>query len=200
VHQQAYDWVAAQIEPALAHLARSRAASGGVNGPGGAGGSDLPSLAVLEIGSLDINGSVRPLFPRAGHYHGLDLVAGDGVDEVADASTWVPPRRYDVVVSAEVLEHAPAWRAILEMMWSATAPGGTLLMTCATDPRAPHSAVDGWDVRPGEHYANVSCADVRALVRGWGVEDWSVEWAQDRGDLYLQVRRPSDGPSDRPGA
>ena len=167
MHEQAYDWIAA-------HVARAGFAS--------------PS--VLEIGSLDINGSVRPLFPNASHYHGLDLVAGDGVDEVADASSWTPPRSYDVVVSAEVLEHAPTWREILSMMWSATAPGGVLLMTCATEPRAPHSAVDGWDVRDGEHYANVAAADVRGLLAAWGVSRWAIERAADRGDLYLRLDRP----------
>ena len=171
MHQQAYQWVAAHVPP-----------------PDGVAGST--ATAVLEIGSLDINGSVRPLFPHAAHYHGLDLVAGDGVDEVADASTWVPPRTYDVVVSAEVLEHAPPWRDILSMMWAATAPGGTLLMTCAGPGRAPHSAVDGLEVREGEHYANVSPAEVRALIADWGVSRWALEWASDRGDLYLELHRP----------
>ncbi len=170
MHEQVFTWVAARVA--------DRAAS---------------AAAVLEIGSLDINGSVRPLFPGATHYHGLDLVAGDGVDEVADASTWTPPRTYDVVVSAEVLEHAPTWREILEMMWSATAPGGLLLMTCATDPRPPHSAVDGWDVRDGEYYANVAAGDVRAMAAAWSARRWSVTVARDRGDLYLRVdKEPSD--------
>lgn len=167
MHEQAYTWVARQ-------------------GALVAG----PPVDVLEIGSLDINGSVRPLFGAARSYHGLDLVDGPGVDEVADAARWTPPRRFDVVVSAEVLEHAPTWRAILTMMWSATAPGGVLLLTCATDPRAPHSAVDGLDVRDGEHYANVSPADVRALVASWDdVATWSIECARERGDLYLRVVR-----------
>jgi cyclopropane fatty-acyl-phospholipid synthase-like methyltransferase len=108
---------------------------------------------------------------------------------VADAARWTPPRTYDVVVSAEVLEHAPAWRDILTMMLGATAPGGTMLLTCAGPGRAPHSAVDGLDVRPGEHYANVSPADVRALLRECGLTTWSLEWAAARGDLYL--RRPA---------
>lgn len=169
MHAQAHDWVAAHVPAAPA---------------------DDAEVAVLEIGSLDINGSVRPLFPHASHYHGIDLVAGDGVDEVADASTWVPPRTYDVVVSAEVLEHAPPWRAILTMMWEATAPGGTLLMTCAGPGRAPHSAVDGLEVREGEHYANVSPAEVRALIADWEPSRWAIEWACDRGDLYLELHKP----------
>lgn len=166
MHQQAYDWIARQV--------------GSLR--------DSPA-SVLEISSLDINGSIRPLLRGAGHYHGLDLVAGPGVDEVADASQWQPPGTFELVACAEVLEHALRWRAVLATMWAATAPGGTLLMTCATDPRAPHSAVDGHDVRPDEHYANVSLADVRAVVAGWSVVSFSLEWACGRGDLYLRADR-----------
>ena len=166
MHEQVFTWIGAQVR-------------------------DLPTpVSVLEIGSLDINGGLRPLFAQAEHFHGLDLVAGPGVDEVANAAEWSPPRTYDVVVCAEVLEHAPAWARILETMWSATAPGGSLLMTCAAPPRAPHSAVDGLDVREDEHYANVGAAEVRSVVSAWPAESWTLEWAQDRGDLYLRVDRP----------
>ena len=164
MHVQVFEWIAAQVA--------GRAA-----------------VDVLEVGSLDINGSVRPLFADAARYHGIDLAEGPGVDEVADAATWVPPRAFDVVVCAEVLEHAPAWRDILATMWTATAPGGLLLMTCAAPPRAPHSAVDGLDVRDGEHYANVEAGEVLAVVRGWDPAGWSVTANQGRGDLYLRVDR-----------
>ncbi len=146
-------------------------------------------LTVVEVGSLDINGSVRPLLRGVGHHHGLDLVAGPGVDEVADASTWVPPRAYDLAVSAEVLEHAPRWRAILTMLWGALAPGGRLLVTCAGTNRPPHSAVDGLALRPGEHYANVGLAEVADLVSTWDVAALELEWAAGRGDLYLRADR-----------
>ncbi|MDB0050250.1 hypothetical protein N9F31_02215, partial [Pseudomonadales bacterium] len=39
-------------------------------------------LAVLEIGSYDVNGSIRSLF-NAQNYVGVDLVEGPGVDVVA---------------------------------------------------------------------------------------------------------------------
>lgn len=145
---------------------------------------------VLEIGSLDINGSVRPLFAGAASYHGIDLVDGPGVDEVADGASWEPPRSYDVVLCAEVLEHAPAWADVVRTMWRATRPGGTLLITCATDPRAPHSAVDGLDVRPDEHYGNVDGDALAAVLTALGARSWSVESALGRGDLYARATHP----------
>lgn len=145
---------------------------------------------VLEIGSLDINGSVRPLFADAGSYHGLDLAPGPGVDEVADASEWRRPASFDVVVSTEVLEHSPRWREILANAWEALAPAGRLIVTCATDPRPPHSAVDGWALREDEWYENVPPTEVLALLRTWGATRWSLEVALDRGDLYLRADKP----------
>jgi SAM-dependent methyltransferase len=149
--------------------------------------SDLSPGRVLEIGSLDVNGSVRPLFPESTCYHGIDLAPGPGVDEVADAADWRSPCSYDVVVSTEVLEHAPRWVDIMTNAWEAIVPGGRLIMTCATDPRPAHSAVDGWDLREGEWYHNVPVADVRSLLDGWQVTSWTIEVATDRGDLYLRA-------------
>jgi len=34
-------------------------------------------------------------------------------------------------------------------------PGGMFVMTAAGPGRAPHSAVDGKGLQPGEHYANI---------------------------------------------
>jgi SAM-dependent methyltransferase len=152
--------------------------------------ADVGDASVLEIGSLDVNGSVRGLFSGCRVYHGIDVAAGAGVDEVADAADWRRVGAFDVVVSTEVLEHTPRWRDVLTNAWSSLAPGGRLLVTCATDPRAPHSAVDGWEVRPGEWYANVPPAAVIALITRLGPASWQLEVARDRGDLYLRADRP----------
>lgn len=71
---------------------------------------------VLECGSLDVNGSVRALFDRTS-YHGIDIRAGAGVDEVADANDLpFDDDSFDVVVSTEMLEHdRRPWRSIAEM-------------------------------------------------------------------------------------
>ena len=64
---------------------------------------------VVELGARDLNGTVRDLFPSARGYTGVDLVAGPGVDVVADAADWRPREPApDLVVCCEVLEHTPA--------------------------------------------------------------------------------------------
>jgi SAM-dependent methyltransferase len=143
--------------------------------------------SVLEIGSFDVNGGVRPLFSSARRYHGIDIAPGPGVDEVADAADWRTATLFDVVVSTEVLEHTSRWRDVVTNGWNALTPGGVLLMTCATDPRPPHSAIDGWEVRPGEWYANVAPEDAIALIRSFTPRAWLAEVALDRGDLYVRV-------------
>jgi SAM-dependent methyltransferase len=159
VHVQVYEWVSRHLPPS--------------------------TRSVLEIGSLDVNGSLRELFPAPVTFHGIDLVAGPGVDEVADAAHWQTSRRYDLVLSTEVLEHAPQWERVLENAWAAVEPGGRVLVTCATNPRAPHSAVDGLDVRAEEHYRNVPLDEVEVVTRSWSPSRLIVEAHRGRGDLYL---------------
>jgi SAM-dependent methyltransferase len=113
-------------------------------------------VAVLEVGSRDVNGGIRDLFRNAA-YTGVDITEGDGVDIVADAASWEPDRQYDIVICAEVLEHAPAWRDIVKTCWRALRPGGLFVMTAAGPGRKPHSAY--CDEEPGdEWYENIDPA------------------------------------------
>lgn len=131
----------------------------------------LPRRAsVLEIGSRDVNGSVRPLFGYC-PYHGIDALDGPGVDEVADAATWRPPagRWFDTVVSTECLEHARDAAAVCRTAFEALAPAGAFILTAAAPSRPPHSGVDGGKVRPGEFYRGVSAADLRAWLAPFAV-------------------------------
>lgn len=121
-----------------------------------------PASSVLEVGSKDINGTPRSLFPEAA-YTGLDLVPGHGVDVVADVVGWEHDP-FDVVLCLEVLEHVEKWEAVIEACHRLCS--GLLIVTCAGPGRAPHSASDGGPVRDGEWYANVDPGDLwRALER-----------------------------------
>ena len=71
-----------------------------------------PVRRVIELGSLDINGSPRHLFDDGVDYVGVDLQSGPGVDVVADAAT-VGLEPADVVLCLEVFEHATNPEAII---------------------------------------------------------------------------------------
>lgn len=117
---------------------------------------------VLEVGSRDINGGVRDLLPKTG-YHGIDLVAGKGVDEVVDVRDLDHSTKFATVVCCEVLEHHPAPDELIAAMADNLLVGGVLLITAAGPAREPHSAVDGGVLRDEEHYANVDPDD----LKGW---------------------------------
>ena len=91
---------------------------------------------VLEVGSLDINGSVRDFFTNC-PYIGVDVAPGIGVDVVAHGQDLVyPDRHFDVVISAECFEHNPFWRETFVNMVRMC--GGLVIFTCATTGRAEH--------------------------------------------------------------
>jgi SAM-dependent methyltransferase len=144
----------------------------------------------VEIGSRDINGSVRELFPGTA-YTGLDLIPGPGVNVVADASTWRPLARVDLVVCCEVLEHARAAALLVENMIAMLAPGGHLIVTCAMPPRPPHSGIDGNRLRPSEWYLNVRPGELHDWVDGMAIQ--RLETHKQRGDLYLWATKPGGG-------
>lgn len=145
-----------------------------------------PFGRVLEVGGRNINGSVRPLFGPA-DYTTLDISPGDGVDIVADAADWVPAQPYDAVVCCEVLEHTARAREIVAGIAAMVAPGGALIFTAACPPRAPHSGIDGGEVRPGEFYANVDPTDLSDWLNAIGIAEVQVDHVA--GDVYAYCRR-----------
>jgi SAM-dependent methyltransferase len=123
---------------------------------------------VLEIGSLDINGSVRSLFHNC-DYLGLDVAPGPGVDLVCQGQEYAAPDgSFDVVISCEAMEHNPHWIATFKNMIRLCRPGGLVIMTCATTGRAEHGTSRtepesspltigiGW-----EYYRNLTASNFR---------------------------------------
>ena len=89
---------------------------------------------ILEVGSLDVNGSSRqfmiPLGPS--EYIGCDLVAGKGVDRIVNARFLVQAfgmNSFDIVISTEMIEHVPDWKACISQMKRVLKPGGSLVLT-----------------------------------------------------------------------
>lgn len=117
-------------------------------------------VSVLEVGSLNINGTVRDFFD-AREYVGVDLLEGPGVDRVcagqdlddADGS-------WDVVVSAECFEHNSEWVATFANM--ARMSGKYVFFTCASTGRGEHgthAAHPGDSPATNDYYRNLSEQD-----------------------------------------
>lgn len=123
---------------------------------------------ILEIGSLDINGSVRPIFQSTKRsYIGVDMQEGPGVDIVADAATFQIGLLFDVIVCAEVFEHTAVWREIIDNSLAHLKPGGLFTATMAGVGRSPHSAIDENPIRDWEHYENITEEALSAALSGF---------------------------------
>ena len=92
---------------------------------------------VLEVGSQDVNGSIRPfveaLAPQ--EYIGADMAAGKGVDVIINSSDLIErfgAESFDLVISSAVIEHVRDWKAAVHNMKGVCRPGGTILaVTCS---------------------------------------------------------------------
>jgi SAM-dependent methyltransferase len=88
----------------------------------------LAGRSVLEVGSANVNGSLRTLFH--GPYIGIDLRPVEGVDVVASGNKLpYDDGAFGVVVCTETLSHDPQfWLTIVEM-YRVMARDGYLLLT-----------------------------------------------------------------------
>ena len=147
---------------------------------------------VLEIGSLNINGTVRDFF-NAADYVGLDVGEGPGVDIVISGHEYKTEERFDCCVSCECFEHNPYWRETFTNMIDHCRPGGLVVMTCATTGRPEHGTqrslpedspltiANGWN-----YYKNLTETD---FLTAFDLDEWFEEWKfsvnEEACDLYF---------------
>jgi hypothetical protein len=152
------------------------------------GGIPKPAM-VIEFGSRNVNGTPRPLLPDAA-YVGVDRMPGAGVDVVCDGALLLADELADLTLCAEVLEHAENWVPLVRNMVACTTPGGHLIITCATEGRAPHSAHDGGALRQGEYYRNVPHGELTDTLTEAGALVLTCLVHPGRGDLYVLAEVP----------
>ena len=122
---------------------------------------------VLEVGSLNINGTIRTYFENC-EYIGIDLGPGNCVDIICSGSKYDDHILYDTVASCECFEHNPEWVETFANMHRLCKKDGLIFMTCATTGRPEHGTsrtspanspltiAQGWD-----YYRNLTEDDFR---------------------------------------
>lgn len=90
---------------------------------------------VLEIGSLNVNGTVKDLFPDARTYTGIDMREGKDVDAVInshDIPANFSPRQFDTVICMNMLEHDDRFWITLAAIDYVLENGGYLFIVVPT--------------------------------------------------------------------
>jgi len=90
---------------------------------------DQRGKSFLEVGALNVGGSIRDVVTEPGEYVGLDMREGPGVDVVCKAEEYKPERQFDYVVSAGTLEHCEDWRSVVTRMKELCKTGGHVILT-----------------------------------------------------------------------
>lgn len=148
---------------------------------------------VLEVGSLNINGTVRDFFHFC-TYLGIDVGPGPGVDLVVEGQKLDhSDNTYDTVISCECFEHNPFWIETFQNMYRMTKSNGLVIMSCATTGRPEHGTTrttpsdspltikNGWD-----YYKNLTEIDFRENFK---IDEMFSEYKFELGtthkDLYF---------------
>ena len=93
---------------------------------------------VLEVGSGEIGGTIRPLF-EGGEYLGVDVSPGPAVDRACPGQDLDEgSSSFNVVLSCECFEHNPFWLETFSNMLRMLSPGGLCVVSCALTGRTEH--------------------------------------------------------------
>jgi hypothetical protein len=142
---------------------------------------------VLEVGSLNINGTVRDFFHTC-EYTGIDLDKGKGVDVICPAHLYIHPEEFDVVISTEMLEHDQYWKLSLAQMYANLKIGGILIFSCAGPDRQEHGTTR---THPGDspytnnYYRNISIEDFESILPAELFSQSKIYYLRGKADLLF---------------
>jgi SAM-dependent methyltransferase len=120
----------------------------------------IPSGKIIDIGSQDINGSLKSVCPEHLTYTGVDFVAGKSVDIVLDDPYTLPfdTDSADVIVSSSVFEHSEMfWLLFLEII-RVLKPEGLFYLNVPSNGSFHRYPVDCWRFYPDSGNALVKWA------------------------------------------
>ncbi|MDC3385695.1 hypothetical protein OAW67_00860 [Planktomarina sp.] len=154
---------------------------------------NLNIQTILELGSYDVNGSVRDFFIDSNEYIGVDLTDGPGVDVVYNGIDLNLNKTFDLIISCEMLEHDQNWVNSLKNMISHAHSNSVVIFTCASKGRVEHgtdrsnallspgSQLIGWN-----YYKNLKIKDIK---QNFNLDEffssYSLSYEKNSNDLYF---------------
>jgi SAM-dependent methyltransferase len=117
-------------------------------------------LTIVDIGSRDVNGSLRSVAPQDCTYVGIDFAEGRGVDVVL-ADPYVLPfadATVDTVVSSSCFEHAEFFWLLFNEALRILKPSGILYINAPSNGTFHRYPVDCWRFYP----------DCGVALQNWG--------------------------------
>ncbi len=147
---------------------------------------------VLEIGSLNINGSVRTFF-ESSEYIGVDVASGKDVDIISNGEDFSDKANsYDVIISCECMEHNPMFEKTWLNMIRLLKNDGLMIMTCATYGRAQHGTSVNEPISSPltislgqDYYRNLTKHDFEFVKLSKFFIDFTFETDSSSHDLYF---------------
>lgn len=146
------------------------------------------SAMVLDIGSLDVNGSLRELVPQGVRYTGLDFEAGPGVDRVLEDAYQLPfaDSSVDAVVSSSCFEHIEMFWLMFNEIMRVLKPHGLFYLNAPSNGEFHRYPVDCWRFYPDAGMALVRWAN-RSGYRPAMLESFTTYQQRDIWNDFVAV-------------
>jgi SAM-dependent methyltransferase len=149
---------------------------------------EISGKRVVEVGSYDVNGSVRPIIELLGpkEYIGIDLVPGPGVDIICRAEQLVEKfglESVDVVISCTTLEHIKDWHAVVSNLKQICKPNGIMIIIVPS--------VWPFHAYPYDYW-RFSGEDIRNIFGDCNILTLDEDNRKDFSLVYAKITKPSD--------
>ena len=105
---------------------------------------------ILDLGGMDVNGSLREVAPSGWDYISADLTPGPGVDVVLNDASGLPfaTHEFDAVVSSSCFEHNPFFWLTFNKMCRVTREGGYVYINAPSNGAYHRYPQDCWRFYP----------------------------------------------------
>lgn len=151
------------------------------------------AAVIVEIGSMNVNGTLRECCPPDVMYLGLDLEHGPGVDLVIRSNEKLPLRSdfADIVLSSSQMEHDPMfWKTFLELV-RLLKPGGVLYLNVPSNGSYHCYPGDFWRFYPD----SAKALETWSRENGYEltlIESFVAERMKDQWNDFVAVFKKSD--------